>query len=213
MLPSDRQGSLTPGGVVFLAADRFGQPTAGRDKGHWLPKHAYAAAFLAAEQSGVLRLNVRAKKALMGLRSVEAVYADPAGGASVFPDDSLEAFLHKEAVSLAKKNKHEVRNIVAGLLPSASADPWNAALRRIQDALGARGLLTATTKKVLGIIKVSEYSTPEQTAAMAEERVVEVQELLEACQAARPDLWKRLLDEIDSGIRSREQEISTTELD
>jgi hypothetical protein len=213
VLPAERSSSLTPGEVVYLAAGRFGQPTSGRDQGRWLSNHAYAAAFLAAEQAGMLRLDVRAKKAMLGLRSVDAVYAEPAGGAPVFPADSLETLLHEQAVSLAKKHKHEVRNIVAGLLSSASADPWNAALRRVEDGLGARGLLTVTKKKVLGIIKVSDYAIPAETAAMAEERVGEVQGLLDASQAARPALWKRLLDEIDSGIRSRQQEITTTELD
>ncbi len=183
MQPVVPQSCLTPSEVVFLAADQFEPSGAREDKSHWLSKQTYAAAFLAAEQAGMLRLDVRSKKALLGLRTVEALYADPTGNASPFPADSLESTMHPQAVSLSKKNKHEVQNIVAGLLSHDSMDPWGAALHRVQDALGARNLLTATEKKALKIIKVVRYSTPEETAAMAEEKVSEVQRLLHECQA------------------------------
>ena len=213
MEPPSPQSRLTPSEVVYLAADRFAPPGKDGGKSHWLPNHAYAAAFLAAEQGGMLRLEIRAKKALLGLRTVETLYADPTGSAGAFPAESLESTLHVQAVSLSKKNKHDVRDIVASLFSGTSVDPWSSALHRIRDALGARGLLTATSKKALKIIKVVEYATPEQTTAMAEEKVSEVQRLLHECQAARPDLWERLIDEIDSGIRSHEHETSMPDID
>ncbi len=46
----------------------------------WGKQALLAAALLAGERTGAFRLEVRKKKALLGLRQVDSLYARPAGG-------------------------------------------------------------------------------------------------------------------------------------
>lgn len=207
--------ALSPSDVVFLARDRFAAPggrlnyykSAGIEIKVSVPElaqQAYAAAFLAAEQAGLLSLNLRSKKAMLGLRTVEAIYANPAGGQSLFGAEALESRVQQNALSLSGKKQHEVWRVVHSLWSSDSANPSGDALGQIQNGLAARGILESTSTKRLKVFTVVEHSEPEAVLALAAERAGEVEALLEHCRTARPDIWKRLIDDVAKGIRKHE---------
>jgi hypothetical protein len=49
------------------------------------------AAFLGSEQRGAVTLEVRPKKAMLGLRKVNGLFADPKPGVAQWPSSSIEA--------------------------------------------------------------------------------------------------------------------------
>ncbi len=214
--------ALSPSDVVFLARDRFAPPggrlsyyrSAGIEIKVSVPElaqTAYAAAFLAAEKAGLLSLNLRSKKAMLGLRTVEAIYADPAGGQSPFGTEALESRLQEKALALSGKKQQEVWRVVHSLWSSDSANPSGDALGQILDGLAARGVLETTSTKRLKVFTVVEHSEPEAVLSLAAERAGDVEGLLENCRTARPDIWKRLVDDVDKGIRKHED--SGTDID
>lgn len=208
--------TLSPSDVVFLARDRFSPPGgrlnyynhAGIEVKVSVPElaqRAYAAAFLAAEKAGLLNLNLRPKKAMLGLRTVEAIYVDPAGGQSPFAAEALESRLQRAAASLLGKQQNEVWRAVFSLWSSDSANPFGDALEQLQEGLVTRGILTTTSTKRLKVFTVVTHSEPESAKMAAAQRAGEVQALLDECQAQRPDIWKHLIEDVAKGIRKHEK--------
>lgn len=211
--------ALTPSEVVFLARDRFAPPagrlsyyrSAGIEIKTSIPElaqQAYAAAFLAAERAGLLDLNVRSKKVMLGLRTVDALYADPTGGADAFPGDCLENRLHQTALGLSAKQQQEVWRVVYGIWSSDSSNPHADAVGQVQNLMASRGVLTSTSTKRLKVFTVVSHSEPTATVAAATAKAGEVQALLQECQTVRPNVWKHLVEGIAKGIRKHEKDDS-----
>jgi hypothetical protein len=205
-----REMTLAPSEVVYLEGDRFA-PAGGVFSGYRLPGGAsvskrelaqqlYAAAFLAAEQAGTLTLAVRPKRTLLGLRTVQALYADPTGRTNPHPHNSLERYLPRLAL-----RQNEVWRILHELLHEC-ADPYAEAVHLVGTTLADRGLLEVNRSKLLGVFTRTEIHLPERTESLAAGRVSEVQTLLFECQQARPDLWRMLITDIAKGISSRQQQ-------
>jgi hypothetical protein len=202
---------LTPSEVVYLAGDRFVTP-GGAFSGYRLAgsgisvskralaEQVYAAAFLAAEKAGAFHLAVRPKKTLQGLRTVQALYADSTGRTSPYPFNSLESRL----LSLSS-GPNEVQRILHDLIPK-SADPFARANHLVGSYLADRGLLQVSRTKNLLVFTNTEVHLPERTAALFAGRVGEVQSLFSESQEARPELWKKLIDDISKGISSRQDQ-------
>jgi hypothetical protein len=204
-----REMILTPSEVVYLSGNRFvppGAPLAGyRLVGSGvsiskreLAEQVYAAAFLAAEKAGVLHFAISPKKTLLGLRTVQALYADPTGRTSPYPFNSLESRL----LSLGS-GPNEVQRILHDLIPE-SADPFAQANHLVGSYLADRGLLRVSRSKELLVFTKTEVQLPARMAELATDRVNEVKSLLSECQEARPELWKKLIDDISKGISSRQ---------
>jgi hypothetical protein len=173
-----------------------------------LAQMAYAAAFLSLQSAGELKLEVCPKKALLGLRTTHALYAEPATGSSRCPDYSLEADLLSCAQQLqARKGQHEVNNVVYTFLGVDVPDPFGAALQMIYDRLSRRDLLRVVQEKKLKVFTVRHFELPTSTADLASGGVEDARQLIESCQKDTAELWKMLLAQIEQGIaRRREQQ-------
>jgi hypothetical protein len=208
---------LTPSEVVFLKADAFAHPGGLFDKFKLLDTsievskkelalNAYAAAFLGDELAGGTRLELRSKKVLMGLRSTQALYAEPCSGAVAWPQYSLEARLQLLARQLqAQKGRNEVINLVYAILGEDDEDPFTFAINVIRDGLGQRGLLEKVEEKRLKVFTVRSFRLPENTADMAADRAARAQELLAGCRDGKAELWSLLTSQIDHGIQRRKK--------
>jgi hypothetical protein len=167
-----------------------------------------AVAILACEQAGVIRLEVRPKKALLGLRTVNGLYVVPTGYVVAWPVYSLESMVRPLAEQLqADKESNEVINILYSWLREDTASPWQSSIELLKEGMAARGILTKVEERKLMVLKVTHYEFPASSAALVGQFSVEpYRQLLEICQNSRPDVWKLLVQQIKEAIRSRTEQ-------
>lgn len=166
-----------------------------------------AAAFLACDEAGSIRLEMRQKKAMLGLRKVNRLCAAPGDPAVAWPAASLEEAIGRLAQRYAEDDSDEVRNLVYGWLSQDSSSPWQDAIERIKAGLAERGLLDRIDEKRLKIFTVTRYEMPPTTGALAaEQRWEPVRRLLDRYQQERPEIWKLLVGELKSAISSRTEQ-------
>ena len=215
--------SLTPSEVVFFNGQEFAKQVL---IGNVTLMHVDAkvsaaelglamlrAAFLGAERSGALRLEVRQKKALLGLARRDTLYAEPLGGAPAWPEPSFESKLVQLAAQWKAANgSNEVSNIIVALLGQDSANPWQSLAEIIKSQLAQRGLLRAIQERKLKIFVSTRYELPESTAAMLlRQPVAPVQDLLADCQHNRPQVWKLLEAHIRRAIQQRTEQSDSSD--
>lgn len=204
---------LTPSEAVLLNGAAFAPPAGLADQ---LPllngavvaagpllRAVFAAAFLAAEQAGALRLEAGPRRTAFGLTKVLTVYVEPGELMAAWPAPSLEAALPVLAARLKLSGAHEAGAVVHAWLAAPSANPWLAAAEQIYQHLGERRRLTAEETVKFGFVKTRVWRLPAETAALAASAPAAVQPLLEACQRERPELWARLGEQIAGGLRQR----------
>jgi hypothetical protein len=167
-----------------------------------------AVAILASEQAGAIRLEVRQKKALLGLRTVNGLYVVPTDFAAAWPAYSLESMVRPLAEQLqADKESNEVTNILYSWLREDTASPWQSSIELLKEGMAARGILTKVEEKKLMVLKVTHYEIPASTTALVSQFSVEpYRQLLEMCENGRPEVWKLLDKQIKEAIRSRTEE-------
>jgi hypothetical protein len=169
-----------------------------------------AAAFLACHEAGSIRLEVRQKKALFGLRSIDRLYATPADPAVTWPAGSFEENVGQLAQRYAEDDSHEIRNLVYGWLAQDSVNPWQATIDRIKAGLAERGLLDRFEEKRLKIFTVTRYELPTATGALVAEQPLEpVHRLIDGCAEQRPEIWRLLTRELKAAISARTEESDT----
>lgn len=212
-----RASPLTPSEIVLLNGEAFAPPAGLSDAlpllasgqtvaAPALARALLAAAFLAAEAAGDLRLEVRPKPTPFGVSKVRVLYAEPGDEAEsarsdrgTWPAPSLEARLRPLAAAL-----REVALLAAALLEAEAPNPWHHTAELVQRQLAERGLLATTEVVRFGFVKAQAYRLPEATRALAAQApVAAVKELLEACQRGRPEVWAQLGQQIDAGLRAR----------
>jgi hypothetical protein len=215
-------GPFSPSELVLLSGDQFATParfgnnvqllhTDAKVSAEDLGQAMLGAAFLTCEQSGAINLQVRQKKALMGLRKVSAVFADPANVAVTWPAHSLEATVLRLAQELQAEEGNDVSNIVYLWLGKDSSVPWRTAVELVQQGLVARGHVEEYKKKRLKVFSASEYALPEGTAALAARQpVAQLQDMLAACERERPELWKLLQKQIKDAMKKRTEDSDTS---
>lgn len=164
-----------------------------------------AVAFLANEQAGALRLEVRAKPTAFGPSKLQTLYADPGNAASAWPEYSLETRLQPLAVRLRDSgNAHEAAAVVHGLLEVDAPNPWHHAGELVKRWLSRRGLLEAVEVVQFGLVKTQAYRLPDTTKALAAQAPVDaVQQLVDECSQSRPHVWEHLGRQIEAGLRQR----------
>ena len=174
-----------------------------------------AVAFLACERVGTLRLEVRPKRAFLGLRTVDTLYAEPGDGGYAWPKPSIEASLHPLAVEWAEdKAQNEVTNIVYTLLREDSGAPWQALIERAKADMAARGLLRTSEQRTLKIFTTTRYHLPDATAGLAARQSVgSLQALLDDCQRTRPQVWKLLTAGLKKAVSQRTERAANTDTD
>ncbi len=163
-----------------------------------------AAAFLASEKAGATRLELRQKKALLGLTKTTSIYAEPLQAAD-FPAGSLEAQIYELAVEFKRmKDQNEIWKLVYAWLRQDVGAPWSKAVEFIQVGLGQRQFVDVVQEKKLKIFTTTRYELPETTRLLAASLPVEpVQQLLAECRQNRPEVWALLVKQIKQGIDNR----------
>jgi hypothetical protein len=219
----DPDNPLTPSEVVFLNGEMFAKKVmlGNVDLLHSNEKVSLTqlgqtildTAILACEEAGALRLDVRERKAMLGLRKVRELFAVPASPRENLPEHSLEATFFDLATRLAPQDKNDIYTMFYAWLREDAASPWNTALELLKAGMAERGMLDATEEKRLKIFTVTHYTLPERTARLVKGQSVErVRALLENCARSRPEVWKILESSIKKAISAR-TESSDTDID
>ncbi len=210
---------LTPSELVYLNGEKFAQKAGVFNKAELmhidlsvdmiqLVQMAIAAAFLANEQAGTLRLEQRTKKALFGLTSVQALYAEPCGVQQPWPKNTLEAAFPPLAERFkGEKNTNEVYSILYAWMGADRMSPYDEVIESIRYGLGFRNLLEVHKEKKLKIFTVESYTLPDSTRALAQSTpLAPVQQMFQRCEQTRPLVWKALLEQIKKAISSRKEQ-------
>ncbi len=218
---NDTDITFTPSELVLLNGERFASKGKLLDKTRLihngaevvcsdLVKRVIAAAILGSEQRGVLRLEIRQKKGMLGLGKVNALYLEPAGSFS-WPESTVEAELCRSLPALkANKGRNEVYNFVYDWMGSDSNDPWQQAIVLVQRGLAQRDLLETEQKKVLLVFNSYSYVFPQRTAGLlAREDSGPVQQAFDECARSRPEVWKMLLEQIGKAVKARTEQSDT----
>lgn len=170
-----------------------------------LTQHLLAAAFLANEQTGLMRLELRQKKVLFGLSSKTALFADPTGQPPRWEGPCLEADLLAAAGHAANS---EVESIVSAWLASDYSDPYDEVFLRLKKRLSERGLLDMQEERKLKIFVSRNFSLPtEARAFIAAQPLGPLTALLQNCQNARPQVWQELVKQIKKAVDSRQEQM------
>jgi len=218
----DPQTPLTPSELVLLNGERFAKKVM---LGNISLLHSdasvsvaqlglalIATAFLANEQQGVIRFEKRKKKAMLGLRKVEVLYALTGVRSVTWPAPSLEA----EILSILARSQNDdewgdISNIIYAWLREDSASPWQAAIELIKSCMADRGLLEKIEEKKLKIFTSIRYELPQSALNLSREYPIEpIESLLSACEQNRPEIWKLLTDQIKSAIKARTEQDQDT---
>jgi hypothetical protein len=211
----DPSGSITPCELVFLHGEKFAKKVmVGNTKllhndvkvsTARLGEAMVKAAFLASEAIGAIRLEVRQKKAMLGLRKVKSLYADPVGEGTWWPPLSLEADIcYLARAYQADRENHEVSNILSGWLREDATSPWHVVIERVKANMAERGRLEVVKEKRLKVFTTTRYKLPESTATLVASQSIEpILQLIEECERERPAVWKLLGKHIKSAISSR----------
>jgi len=210
----DPDNPLTPSEVVFLNGEQFAKKVmlGNMDLLHsdekvsltQLGQAILATAFLACEEAGAFRLEVRERKAMLGLRKVQELFAVPSNPRENLPEHSLEATFSDLATRLAPQGNSDIYTMVYAWLREDASSPWNTAMELVKAGMAKRGMLDATEEKKLKIFTVTRYALPERTAKLVKgQSVGPVKALLDNCARARPEVWKTLESGIKKAISAR----------
>ena len=158
---------------------------------------AVAAAALAAEKAGAIRLEHRRGKALFGLVKTQDVRVVPGtGSAAAFPEGTLE-----RAFADAAARDVDVDTVVREALGAESHNPPQRLVGLVHAGLAHRGLLGSEETKVLVVFSGSKFTLPPATRdAALGASLAEVKELLRGAEQGRPELWGAMTKEIRSAI-------------
>ena len=219
----DPDNPFTPSEVVFLNGEQFAKKVmlGNVDLLHsdekvsltQLGQTILATAFLAGETAGAFRLDVRERKAMLGLRKVQELFAVPASPRENLPEHSLEGTFFDRATRLASHNTNDIYTMVYTWLREDASSPWNTAMELLKAGMARRGMLDATEEKKLKIFTVTRYTLPERTARLVKvQSVGPVKATLDNCARTRPEVWKMLESGIKKAISAR-TESSDTDFD
>ncbi|HSU13852.1 hypothetical protein [Longimicrobium sp.] len=200
--------AITPSERVLLFGDRFSKPagmlgygevvlsSGNKVDAEGLATSLMAAAFLANEQAGAIRLELRPGKAMFGLMKTEHLHAVPGQRQVGWPEGSLE-----RVISISVQNAPKVDDLVSGILQQRSQSPAQTICSRVKAGLAARGVLAAEEKKTLKIFTSVTYSLPDHARRAAEQGgTAHVEQMLNATQHQRPQIWAQLTRNIKSAI-------------
>jgi hypothetical protein len=206
-------GTLTPSEIILLNPEQFAAEgtmlkggsfqslTSPAKAGHQeLTTALLAAALLANEQAGNVRLTVVQKKAMLGLKTVNAVKVELVGDAVPWPQASFEWFIHEGV----RKQPREAADLFTSMLLTNSQYPWSLASMICCASLAERGFLIGEEKKKLLVLKTVNYKVALNTAeAMAANPPAPVRQLLDQCRQCRPDLYQAIEQSVRTAISNQ----------
>jgi hypothetical protein len=219
----DPSNPLTPSELVFLNGELFAKKVmmGNVDLLHsdekvsltQLGQTILVTALLACEKSGAIRLEVRERKTMLGLRTARELFAIPANPRENLPEHTLEATFSDLASRLTPNDKNDIYTMLYTWLRQDVSSPWNTVMELLKAGMVERGMLDATEEKKLKIFTVTHYTFPDRTARLVKgQSVGPVKALLENCERTRPEVWKMLEAGIKKAIRAR-TESSDTDFD
>lgn len=210
----DPNNPLTPSELVFLNGEMFAKKVmlGNVDLLHsdekvsiaQLGQTILASAVLTCEKVGAFHLEVRERKAMLGLRKVRELFAVPTSPRENLPEYSLEKTISDLATRLAPQDNNDIYTLFYTWLREDTSSPWNTAFELVKAGMAKRGMLDATEEKSLKIFTVTRYSLPERTARLVKGQSVEpVKVLLDNFARTRPEEWKLIESGIKKAISSR----------
>jgi hypothetical protein len=167
-----------------------------------------AAAVLAVEFIGNLKLDVRSEKAMLGLRKVKSLFVKPTFTPNDWPEYSLEAQLVQIAERLDREGESgKISDLIYIWLRQDSSSPWQSTIEMVQAGLAERGLLETTETTKLKVFTTINYSLPESTAVLAKQISIEpIRELLRTCENNQKEIWELLKKENKKAIKQRTEQ-------
>ncbi|MHB8618702.1 MAG: hypothetical protein ACYDAG_03885 [Chloroflexota bacterium] len=201
---------LTPSELVCLFGTQFapkhGKPDAavpahlpGKEENHdLLAYRTLAAALLADEGVGSLRLEIASEKKLFGLRTAQVITAIATDTAPPFPGNSWEAILHQRLTEVAGRTSSVEAIIWVPKSPHTAREVFKVAFQGLID----RGLVVATEKTMLKIHYTDWALAEGAEQVVAQQPLDPVRRLLEQAEQTRPEIWNPLTDAIKTGIKN-----------
>lgn len=208
--------SLMPSELVYFNAEKFASTKGVFNKVSLLHcelqvnkvelvQHLLAAAFLANERAGLMRLELRQKKVLFGLGSKSALFADLTGNPSLWEGSCLEASLLEAA---GRSANSEVNSIVSAWLGGNFSDPYVEVIDRLKVKMAERGLLDMQEERKLKIFVTRSFSLPSEVRAfVAAQPLAPLTALLQGCQTGRQQVWQELVTQIKKAVDSRQEQM------
>ncbi|HWI53446.1 MAG TPA: DUF4339 domain-containing protein [Symbiobacteriaceae bacterium] len=209
-------GLLTPSEVVLLFADQFAGEGSLLKGGNWttlttgakvgytdLTAALLSAALLANEQAGAIRLRMAPKKAMFGLKTVNAIYVEYVQDPPEWPEGSLEWIAVE---GMRGMQPREAADLFTGMLLMDSSYPHTLAANIASVGLEKRALLSTEEKKKLLIISTMNFRVTDQTRqAMEACPSGPVRQLLDQCRQTRPDIYQGLVEAAAKAIGNRKE--------
>jgi hypothetical protein len=160
----------------------------------------WAAALLANEAAGAVRLEMGVRSAWFGLSKKPEVQVRAAGPVPAWPARSLEESLAARVVTRSAKGKHDARGLFADEIDRDTSPHLETALRAIK-ALLARGLAQEvesqkTTLRVFKSTVRTPVLTPAGETVLQEHPPAAAAQLLTRAARERADVHAALLDAI-----------------
>lgn len=167
-----------------------------------------ACAFLAAEEAGNIRFEVRKDTIFSSLKYVDNLYANPTPAPIEWPTYSLEAQLPRLAAqSITTKEGPKVSNLIQTWLEKDSSDPWETTIEMVKSGLAKRDLMKKRESKYLWIFTVTDLTLPKKTLVLAKDQPIEpIKNLIANCKSKQRDIWDLLMKQIDQAIKARTEE-------
>ena len=217
----DPTSTYTPSEIVYFHGDKFA-PENGLSRTEILlcdkkvntgklAETMLAAAILANESAGVIRLAPVSKKGFLGIGS-KTVLGIQLVQPAAWPETSLEAELYGIVYKQYARQPVSVYDFVYNLWDMDKTNPWSEVVALARWALVRRKLLISDEKRTLKIFVSYDFSIPdERRAEISQLSTGMVQQLLSSASMV-PDKWKMLTKEISSALHAR-QEKSDTDFD
>lgn len=212
--PATAVPPLAPSELVLLNGEQFGTKamlpvhnvelphTDAKVNGADVARAMLAAAFLACDQAGAIRLAAQPRKAMMGLRTETDLFAEPGpSGGSLWPEGSFEWCIGR---MVAAHGRLQVSGIVHAMLLKDTADADRQCIEVAKEVLHQRGLLTKEQSKAALFFTVNKYRLAPAAAPLLQQYSSQpVKQLLDSVRSGRPDLWSALSTEIVAGTNAR----------
>lgn len=202
------QVQLAPSELVCIFGTRFaakhGKTDAsvpahvpGKQEDYDLLAHkTLAAAFLADEQAGSLRLETGTKKALFGLRKVPVLNAVATDTPPPFAPDSWESLIYRRLLKSTDRTASILALVSVPKSAKATREVFNTAFKGMTD----RGFTVATEKTMMKI-HYTEWSLAGGADAIAAQQPIDpIESSLQQAEQTRPDVWKLLFSAIKEGL-------------
>lgn len=157
---------------------------------------ALAAALLANEQAGAVRLEHRKGKALFGLVSTEKLHVVLGEREAAWPDGTLEA-----SVALLAHGGPTVAELFQSVIAAESHNPGQRVCSMVKAGLAGRDLMDVAEKKMLGLITVPQFILRDEVRRMAMAASHQpVLAMLQRTERERPDIWEKVMKDIRAAM-------------